>query len=135
MSQALIRRAFEKRLAAIVPALATAYENRTYVPVSGTPYQRANLLPATPDNSTQGPTTYFEIGVFQITLCYPSGNGSTDIEARVQLVRNQFKRGTSMTEGSVMTLVTHTPRVAPGYADGDRWCIPVSVTYQAQITT
>lgn len=135
MSQPLIRKALEKRLAAMTPAVSTAYENATFTPVTGTPYQRANLLPNTPDNSTQGAGMYFERGLFQVTLCYPQGTGPAAAEARAQLVREWFKRGTSLSEGGITVHVTDTPRIAPALIDGDRYCIAVSIAYQAQIET
>lgn len=135
MSTAIVRKAMEKRLALITPALATAYENVTFAPVAGTPYQRINLLPNTPDNRVMGSAVYFERGIFQITLCYPQGTGPGAAEARAQVVRAHFKRGTSMTESGVIVLITDTPRVSPAFMDGDRYCIPISVPFQAQIST
>lgn len=138
MSQALIRKALEKRLLAMASGLAataTAMENGSFNPVAGTPYQRVNLLPATPDNSEQSGKNYFERGIFQVTLCYPSGKGSGAVEAQADRVKAAFKRGTSTTESGVRVIVMLTPKITPGYPDGDRWCIPISVTYQAQIST
>lgn len=135
MSLSTIRKALEQRLAAMSPALATAYENAVFTPVQGTAYQRVNLLPATPDNSIQGSGGYFERGIFQVTLCYPIGVGPATIEDRAQLVRAQFKRGTTMVQGAVAVLVIDTPSVSPAFIDGDRYCIPVSVPFQAQVIT
>jgi len=119
----------------MTPALALAPENGTYKPVPGTPYQRVNLLPAIPDNSEITGTVYFERGILQVTLCYPMGVGPGDSEARAQLVRAAFKRGTSTTESGVRVVIMLTPRISSGFPDGDRYCIPISVTYQAQIST
>lgn len=133
MSQVTIRKALEKRLAAMTPALSTAFENVTFTPTAGTPYQRANLLPNTPDNAVQGAAMYFDKGIFQVTLAYPMGSGPNAAETRAQAVRDWFRRGTSLVEGSVTVHVTNTPRISPALIDGDRFCIPVSVPYLAQI--
>lgn len=135
MSQLSIRRALEQRLDAMSPAMATAWENAPFTPTVGTPYQRANLLPATPDNQIQGAAAYLARGIFQVTLCYPTGVGSADAETRAEAVRAQFKRGTTMTEAGINVIVMATPRTAPALIDGDRYLIPISVTYQAQIAT
>lgn len=135
MSLSTIRKALEQRLAAMTPALSTAFENAVFTPVQGTAYQRVNLLAATPDNSIQGPGSYFERGIFQVTLCYPVGVGPAAADDRAQLVRAQFKRGTTMVQGAVSVLVIDTTRVSPAFVDGDRYCIPVSVPFQAQIIT
>lgn len=133
MSQQLIRRALEKRLAAMTPSLSTAWENAQFTPVSGTPYQRVNLMPNTPDNSTQGGKMYFDRGIFQVTLCYPMGTGPNAAESKAQAVRDWFWRGLSLIEGAITVHITDTPRISPAMVDGDRFCIPVSVSYQAQI--
>ena len=64
-----IRKALEVRLAALAPAISTAYENTEFEPVYGAPYQRANMFYATPDNQTLGCQRRREIGIFQVSLC------------------------------------------------------------------
>ena len=103
--------------------------------MNGTPYQRVSLLPANPDNSTQGPKTYLEIGIFQVMLCYPINAGSNAASTKAEAVRTHFNRGTSLVEAGLTVLVTQTPRVSPAMVEGDRYCIAVSVTYQTQIST
>lgn len=135
MSIAIVRRALEKHLATLSPNLQTSYENATFTPVAGTPYQRLNLLPNTPDNSIQGSATYFERGIFQVTMAYPLGTGPAASEAQAQLIRAHFKRGVSMVESGVTVIVMDTPRVSPSMVDGDRYSTPISITFQAQIKT
>ena len=54
MSIVAIRALLESRLAAITPALATAFENFPFTPINGTPWQRVNLMAAQPLNPTMG---------------------------------------------------------------------------------
>jgi hypothetical protein len=83
MSTVSIRKALEIKLAALSPSLATAYENAAFTPpAAGTPYQEAYLLPGRPDNAEMGAKNYLEVGVFQVTLKYPLGNGTADAQAR-----------------------------------------------------
>ncbi len=137
MSQLLIRQALEQHLAALpVPggALATAYANASFVPAAGVPYQRCALLPAEPDNAMQGTASYFERGVLQITLCYPLGQGPRAAEQMALALRTHFARGTTLAISQGMqVLVTHTPAIAPALLEPDRYTVPVSVRYQAQI--
>jgi hypothetical protein len=135
MSLSLIRQAFEKRLSLLSPALSTAHENVQFTPVPGTPYQRVNLLPAAPDNSIQGGASYFERGLFQITLCYPQGVGAGAAEAQSQLLRTHFKRGSALLESGLTITVIETPKVAPARLEGDRYEIPISVAFQALTAT
>lgn len=133
MSIAKVRAALETRLGTLTPALPTAFENAAFTPVAGTPYQRVFLLPATPDNEVLGCDYYREIGILQVSLYYPVNGGPGTAQARAQLLRTHFKRGTTMTSGGVTTTVSATPAIAPAFVDGDRYVIPVSIRYRAEI--
>jgi hypothetical protein len=133
MSQVLIRKALEKHLATMSPSLSTANENVNFIPVTGTPYQRINLLPATPDNPTIGGNHYLELGIFQITLCYPMNAGANAAQARAELIKAHFPRVLSLTESTLTLTITRTPAIATAFIDGDRYCIPVSIQYHANI--
>lgn len=135
MSLALVRAALEKRLAALSPPIDIAFENMAFEPVVGTPYQKANLLRASPDNAVMGSGMFEEIGIFQVTLLYPENTGPGAADARAQLVRDWFKRGMSFTEGGITTLINRTAYVHPGRSDGDRWSVPVDVRWHAYIQT
>lgn len=135
MSLQIVRRALEMHLSAMTPTLATAYQNSGYTSTPGVPYQRADLMPNTPDNSQQGTAGYVERGIFQVTLCFPMGTGPADAESRTHALRLAFKRGTSLPESGLMVIVTETPAVAPAQFDGTHFCIAVSVPWQAQIST
>jgi hypothetical protein len=135
MTIAKIRAALETRLGTVTPAIPVAYENTAYSPVAGVMYQRANLLPNTPDDGQIGSSVYMEKGIFQVTVCAPMNNGPAAAEARAQLVKDAFKRGTSVVNGGVTVIIMNAPSVSSAMIDGDRFCIPVSMRYQAQIVT
>ena len=133
MSIVSVRAALQTKLNGMA-ALPTAWENVGYTPVAGTPYQAAYVMPATPDNPTMGDDYYQEQGIFQISLFYPLAVGTAVAEARAQLIRTTFKRGTSMTSGAVTVIVDKTPEIGQGRVDGDRWHVPVKVRWYAGIT-
>lgn len=133
MSAKAIRAALEAYLNTMTPALATAPENVNYTPTSGTPFQRINLLRANPENPTIGTTHYRELGVFQVSLHYPMNAGPSPAETRAELVRTHFKRGTTLTSGGITVTIDGTPTIASGFVDGDRWVVPVSIPYWANI--
>jgi hypothetical protein len=135
MSLVIISRALEKKLALLTPALATAYENKDFTPVNGTAYQKANLLPATPDNQTIGSGYYKERGVFQVTLCYPQNANALDARTRAELLKAHFERGTTMVESGLTVIVTLTPSIAPAFIADARYCMPVSIFYECDINT
>ncbi len=132
MSQVLIAKAFEDRLA-LMPALSTARDNVDFTPTVGTPYQETTLLPASPDNSTQGQSHYKEVGLFQVLLCYPKGAGAGLARARAELTKTHFKRGTTMLESGLTVIVMQTPTISPAFIDGDRYKVPISIFYQCDI--
>jgi hypothetical protein len=133
MSAILVRRALEVALAAMTPALATAWENAPYTPVVGTPYQRVTLMLAEPDNPEMGSARYTEQGIFQIDLKYPLNGGPSAVTTRAELIRSTFYRGASFTSGGVTVNIEKTPEIAPGRVEEDRFVIPVKVRIFAHI--
>ena len=133
MSLASVRIALESKLNAMTPALSTAWENVPFTPVTGTPYQRAYLMPATPANPTMGDGYYREQGIFQVTLMYPLQAGPKTAADRAELIRAAFKRGTSMTSGGITTIIERTPEIGQGRVDGDRWMQIVRIRWFAGI--
>lgn len=127
MSLQAIRSALETRLAALAPALPTAWENVPFSPPTGA-YQKADHLIASTANPTYG--GWRDRGTFQVTLCYPLGTGSADLLARAEAVRAQFARGTSLAAGTRSVLVTNTPSVASLGDDGNRVLAAVRVDWQ-----
>jgi hypothetical protein len=130
MSISAIRSTLESALDGMAPALATAWQNAPFTPVVGTPYQRASLLLAEPDNQEKG-ASFQEQGFLQVDLCYPQSVGANTAEARAELLRTTFKRGTSLANG---ILISHTPEVKPAYNDGDRFVIPVRIRFHTYIS-
>lgn len=139
MSVLKVRAAIEAAIATMTPKLAIAWENSDFVPQPSTPYQRINLLPAPPDNPTFGDGYYREIGIMQITLSYPnalnSKGGTGPLSARADLIRNVFFRGASFVQDDVTVIVQRTPWVGAGRPDGDRFEIPIRITYFANVYT
>lgn len=128
-----VRAALETALNGMSPALSTAWENVSFTPVSGTPYQQVHLLCAQPDNNEHG-RTHFEQGYMQVKLMYPLQIGTSTIAARAELIRSTFYRGASFVSGGVTVKITHTPEVSPGSVEGDRFALPVKVRFAAFIS-
>ena len=130
MSISAIRSTLESALDGMAPAIQTAWQNVPFTPVVGTPYQRASLLLAEPDNQEKG-ASFQEQGFLQVDLCYPQSVGANTAEARAELLRTTFKRGTSLANG---ILISHTPEVKTAYNDGDRFVIPVRIRFHTYIS-
>ena len=129
MSIVSIRAALETALNSITPSIPCAWQNVPFTPVTGTPYQRATLLLAEPDNREFG-ASFQEQGFLQVDLCYPQSVGSNAVEARAELLRTTFKRGTTI--GSLC--IDATPEIKPAYNDGDRYVVPVRIRFNTYIS-
>lgn len=134
MSQLIIKQAFESAIAAMTPAIETAYANVDFIPTTGTPYQQIFLLPAAPDNTEQGITNYREQGLIQVNLCYPINQTEKDALERAELLRTTFKKGTTLSKGGITINVIYTPTTLAGFKDNDRWVVPVRIFYLADIS-
>jgi hypothetical protein len=135
MSQSSIRTALENALDAIQPPIDTAHGNESYSPIAGQPYQECYILFATPGNPTMGDGFYQELGVLQINLQYPTGNGSADATDRAKLIRQAFKRGSTFTADGVTVQIEKTPEVSGGVVDGDRWKVVIKARFRADVFT
>jgi hypothetical protein len=130
MSAALITQALETALNGMSPALATGWPNAPFTPPAATvPYQKAAILFAEPENPTYGNTFHRERGIFQVTLMYPQQTGAAAALARAELIRATFYRGAKFTT----TTIERTPEILPGFADGDRWAVPVRIRFYSDI--
>mgnify|MGYP002145437009 CR=1 FL=1 len=134
MSLKLTKAALEARLVALANALPTKWENVPFSPpADGAAWQRCDFMPAVPDNPTLGDGFYREHGIMQVTLSYPLGGGSGPAYTRAEALRVQFKKGSSFASGAVTVHVDRAPAIGPGREVEDRFVMPVSVTYRADI--
>ena len=131
MGMSNIRAALETALSSMTPALAVAWENMPFTPVTGTPYQRASIILAEPANDEIG-RTFNERGVFQVSLHYPPNAGPSAAYARADLIRDKFYRGQDFTSGGVTVHVIGTPSILPPTNDDQgRYALVVSINFRA----
>lgn len=135
MTLPLIQAALEQRLATLSPAMATAYENASFTPVTGTPYQRINMLVNRPVDHAVTMDVTEERGIFQASLFYPQGTGRGAAQARAELIKALFKPPLTLTNGAVKVDINKTVHIGGGMPDGDRWMVPVSIYWQSFQTT
>ena len=135
MSALKIRAALETQLGAMLPALATAWENTAFTPSPGVPYQRIFLLPAEPENPTYGAGDTFrrERGLLQVSLSYPLQDGPAAATARAELLRTAFVKGATFTSAGVTVFIERTPEIAPALFEADRYVLNVRIRYFSNI--
>lgn len=133
MSIQALRAILEQEVAGITPAIDTVWENGdSYSPVAGQPYQQVFVNLGDPANPELNGSFFVERGYMQVTLRYPSGKGTKDVEARVQKIRDAFPFGLSISANGITVTVNRTPTRAIGAQDGDRYVVPVKVFFTAQ---
>ena len=124
------RLAFEEAINAINPTIATAYENVSFTPSSGVPYQELYDIPASNNHLFIDNADFEGLGIFQITLKYPSGNGMKTVSNRAELYVSSFPCGRKLTKNGDTITVLQTPKVNNLGVDGDRVVVAVSINYK-----
>ncbi len=129
------RAALETHLNGMTPSLATAFENVAYTPVTGTPYQRVNLLTAEPENPSIGAVLQRDQGIFMVALKYPPNAGSQAAMSRAELIRARFPRGLALSHGPDVVHINRTPAISIPPAEADRYVVIVSIRYHVNTFT
>lgn len=133
--QSNIRRAFEKSLVAMPQGLGaanTAYENTTFTPKADFPHQLSRLVPLPVENPTFGDNYNREIGFYQVVLSYPKGKGVGTLATMADMVKDYFKRGTTLVEGSDKIIIDRTPQISPVYINDNRAEITIRIRYYSE---
>jgi len=130
--QSNLRKAFEQYLLLLpngLGATRTAFENVTFNPKASEPYQLTRLVPLPVENPTYGDNYHREVGFYQIVLSYPKGSGVGSISLMADKIKDYFKRGTTLAEGTDKVIVDRTPEVSPVYINDSRAEITIRIRY------
>jgi hypothetical protein len=115
------RKLLQKHLRDLDPNFPTGLENVAFKPTVGKAYQVVTLMKSKTQNPTMGVSNFYrEAGSMQVALYFPTGAGTKDAEEKSKAIRNRFKRGTTLTEGTLRVLVPETPYEQKG-ANRDEW--------------
>ena len=128
MSISAIRASLESAVNSIIPAIDTAWENVSYTPAPGVKYQRVSIVFAAPNNQEYG-SSWQDIGILFINLYFPKQTGSGDTDARCELIRSKFARGTTFTSGGAAVTINGTPELTPAYNDGEYFVRTVRIPF------
>jgi hypothetical protein len=132
MSISFIKKAAEKHLLTLTPSIPTSFEGVSFAPPSGM-YQRAQFLIRSPDDPVLGTGYYRENISFQVFVSIPDGNGTGDAYRRADLIRNLFKKGTTLFESGISIHVLTTPKVSTDMQAAGRIIVPVFIDLTAEI--
>ncbi len=129
-----IRAGLTAHLNTITPLIATAYQGGKFDSTVGVPYQEVYLLPAENENYAISEKSYLSKGVFQITLKYPFGVGTNDIESRCSLYVDSFYFNRKITKDGIDIYIDSTPKIVSLGKDSDRIVYAVTMNYTACVT-
>ena len=130
-----IEKAANRQLATISPSVVTAYEGVKFSPPDNAMYQRVQYTIQQPDDPTFGTGYHRELVQMQVFVVDVLGKGTAAGLARAELIRDKFKKGTTLTEGSIKIYVLSTPQISGSIIASDRLVIPVLVNLTAEVTT
>ncbi|MGZ5121030.1 MAG: phage tail terminator-like protein [Burkholderiales bacterium] len=136
MSDALVRAAFETRLAAWAaaqsPAIPVAWENSTFTPPTGR-YVRCYLIPAPTECETFNGEHRRRMGVFQVSLCMSTGSGPAAANALAASLDATFPLSAPLAQGNIKVFLLSPMSIAPAIQENDHYVVPVSCTYRTDI--
>ena len=110
----------------------TAFENISFTPKTGTPYQLSRLVPLPVENPTLGDNYNREVGFYQVVLSYPKGEGVGRLTTMADKIKDYFKRGTTLVEGSDKVVIDRTPQISSVYINDTRAEITIRIRYYCE---
>lgn len=134
MSQAIIRAAFESRLAAWAASksIPVAYQNVAFTPPSGT-YARVFIIPGETASDDLAQTHRRYRGIFQVSLLMPLGSGSGQAEALVAELEALFSPTTPLTQSGLTIYLTAPMSAAIAIPEDTHYAVPVSTAYRVDL--
>ena len=127
-----IKRAAERKLSTLTPALPTAYEGVSFNPPN-TMYQRVQFTIQTPDDPVLGTGFHRERMQLQVFVVGAANKGTSEVINRAELIRNHFAKGLVLQEGNVKIHVLKTPQIAGNTVVSERVICPVLIDLVAEV--
>lgn len=118
----------ENRLKTLSPLPSIAWENLNFTsPSNGDLYLRCSLQIGRPDDTCIGGNYYRENGTFNIFVMDKLNIGAGNALGKAEDIRDLFKKGTVLEEGTARVHILNTPRIAGGVPTSDRYVVPITV--------
>lgn len=127
-----IKRAAERKLSTLTPALSTAYEGVSFNPPN-TMYQRVQFTIQTPDDPVLGTGFHRERMTMQVFVVGAANKGTSEVINRAELIRSHFAKGLVLQEGNVKIHVLRTPQIAGNTVVSERVICPVLIELVAEV--
>jgi hypothetical protein len=133
MSNIEIRKALETQLIALDNSIATAWENVDFSPANNEPFQIVHFLYTQPGDVGFKNGPYLQQGYMQVSLQYPTNQGSGAAQAKAEMLRAGFFRGLSLSANGITTVIAQTPEILAAIVENDRYSVKVRIRFYAYI--
>jgi hypothetical protein len=131
MSESAIRLALEAHLNAMPGKLPTVWQNKP-VPQgfdAAAPHQKAFMLRSPPESIGLEELNSRHRGYLQVSLCYPSGDGTFKIETYAKALQDHFPPGLVLQGDGVKVRIRGRAAVADPISISP-YVVPVSIRYE-----
>lgn len=105
-----IRGALQLQAASVAgfpPLSQRAYEGKSFDSTVGTPWARLTLMTTSGRPFDLAGESRIDSGLFQISLFYPDGNGTGEVEALADAVMAAFRPGQNLIQGSTLVSIMY----------------------------
>lgn len=126
------KRAAERLLTNLSPALPTAYEGVAFTAPDGL-YQRCQFMIASPDDPVFPAGYHRERIQFQVFVVGKVGVGTAEVITRAELIRSSFYKGKTMIESGTRIHILETPQISGTMVTNERIVCPVLIDLIAEV--
>ena len=126
------RMALQKHLATLLDVDKVEWENDTdfVAPALSVPYYKAFVLRGKPDNLAIDTMDRNGIGIFQVTLLFPTNQGTIPLENKAQEIINHFV-GQTIVEVDTKVRILQQPEYTKLDDTNDRFIAAVRIVYSS----
>lgn len=128
----LAKKAAERKLSTLSPALPTAYEGIKFIPPAGM-YLRTQFSIQRPDDPVIGDKYYRERISLQVFVVDILNTGTANAYAKADEIRTLFEKGSTFQEQGTNIYVLSTPQITGAAVASDRLIVPVIVELVVEV--
>ena len=127
------KKAAERLLLSITPVIPTGFEGVNFDPPVDSIYQRCQFRIDSPTDPTFPAGYHRENIEMQVFIAGVKGEGTADVLARAELIRQVFYKSRSFVEGATRIHILRTPQIGSVFPTQDRVVVPVLIPLTAEV--
>ena len=127
------KKAAERLLLRITPAISTAFEGVDFEPPGDAMYQRCQFRIDTPTDPVFPGGFHRENMEFQVFVADVKGLGTGAVLARAELIRKTFYKGLTLIEGPTKIHILETAQIGSVFTTQDRVVVPILIPLTVEV--